>query len=318
MSFADDSKLSQKINSIEDPLHLQNCLQKLQEWQQENNMAFNVEKFNLLKLSRNSHIKEEYNYLAPGEDTIISESDVVRDLGILINEEGNYTDHIAKIYTKVTQQAGLLLRTIQNRSPQHMRFIWRTYLEPILDYSSQLCSPTNGGSLIRLESLLESFTAKIDGLRDLSYWERLSRLKLFSLSQRFERYKLLYCNKILNFETQNCGLTWTYHESTGYKFNIPKLGKYYTKERQQLFNYIGPSLYNSLPLYLRNELINTQTWKEHLDFFLEDIPDNPITSKLSSGLSDVITSKPTNSLIKWILHLGLMGRRKGRHPNETY
>ena len=93
-----------------------------------------------------------------------------------------------------------------------------------------------------------------------------------------------------------------------------KFGKFYTNERRQSFNFMGPSLFNSLPLYLRKEAISTNIWKIELDKFLEQIPDNPITLKISSGLSDVYTGKPTNSLLKWIPHLGLSGRRKYYPP----
>ena len=48
MSFADDSKLSVTIDSEENAITLQNALEKLDVWQKENNMEFNVRKFNLL------------------------------------------------------------------------------------------------------------------------------------------------------------------------------------------------------------------------------------------------------------------------------
>ena len=112
--------------------------------------------------------------------------------------------------------------------------------------------------------------------------------------------------KILNTETQNCGLNWKFSKETGYLFDIPKFGKYYTKERLQSFNYSGPSLLNSLPLYLRTEVMSSSQWKVHLDEFLDSIPDNPVTIKVTSGLSDFITCKPTNSLTQWIPHLGLL------------
>ena len=135
------------------------------------------------------------------------------------------------------------------------------------------------------------------------------------MSRRFERYKLLYCMKILNRETQNCGLHWTFSQDTGYTFTIPKFGEYFTQERKQSFNFAGPSLFNSLPLYLRKEIMDTKSWKILLDKFLERIPDNPITLRISSGLCEVYTSKPTNSLLKWIPHLGLLGRRKHISPD---
>ena len=121
--------------------------------------------------------------------------------------------------------------------------------------------------------------------------------------------------KILNTETQNCGLNWKYSKQTGYLFDIPKFGKYYTKERLQSFNYSGPLLFNSLPLYLRTEIMSSSQWKVHLDKFLDSIPDNPVTIKVTSGLSDIITCKPTNSLTRWIPHLGLLGRRKDKPPD---
>ena len=43
-SFADNSKLAYKIGNIDDSLYHQDCLDKLQTWQIQNNMAFNVNK----------------------------------------------------------------------------------------------------------------------------------------------------------------------------------------------------------------------------------------------------------------------------------
>ena len=139
-------------------------------------------------------------------------------------------------------------------------------------------------------------------------------MKILSVSRRFERYKLLYCMKILNKETQNCGLHWNYTPDTGYIFTIPKFGKYFTQERQQSFNFVGPSLFNSLPLYLRKEVMDSKQWKILLDKFLERILNDPVTLKISSGLCEVHTSKPTNSLVKWIPNPGLLGTRKHTSP----
>ena len=51
------------------------------------------------------------------------------------------------------------------------------------------------------------------------------------------------------------------------------------------------------------------TWKLKLDKFLDEIPDHPITSRITSGLCDLHSGKPTNSLLRWIPHLNLGGRR---------
>ena len=69
-------------------------------------------------------------------------------------------------------------------------------------------------------------------------------------------------------------------------------------------------LYSTLYRYIRTDKVDSATWKPFLDKFFEKIPDNPITSKITCGLCEPTTSKPTNSLLKWIMHLGLLGRRK--------
>ena len=61
-------------------------------------MQFDVGKLNVLKLGHNMDLKEIYNYLAPGNNQLIMDNYVVRDLGILINSEANYSDHISKVY----------------------------------------------------------------------------------------------------------------------------------------------------------------------------------------------------------------------------
>ena len=109
--------------------------------------------------------------------------------------------------------------------------------------------------------------------------------------------------------TQNCGLKWRFTEKNGYNFEIPKFKKYAVTLREQSFNHMGPRLYNSLPLYLRqNTDLSLEKWKTQLDDFLCNIPDHPTTSRIVSGLSDLYTAKPTNSILRWIPHLGLSGR----------
>lgn len=61
-------------------------------------MIFNVDKLNVVSIGRKADLKKTYNYLAPGNDRIITDGSLVRDLGVMINEEGNYLDHISKVY----------------------------------------------------------------------------------------------------------------------------------------------------------------------------------------------------------------------------
>ena len=124
---------------------------------------------------------------------------------------------------------------------------------------------------------------------------------MLSVGRCFERYKILYCHKILYNLTDNCGLNWEYSEKTGFKFNILKCRDKAKIRREQSFQYIGPRLYNTLPSNLRMYTeVSLDTWKNKLDKYLENIPDNPVTSKISSGLCSLTKPhRPTNSLTRW-------------------
>ena len=66
-----------------------------------------------------------------------------------------------------------------------------------------------------------------------------------------------------------------------------------------------------LPVYMRMNLhYDMIEWKDLLDEFISTIPDTPVTSRLEPGLCDLFSSKPTNSLGRWIPHLRLNERKE--------
>ena len=205
-SFCDDTKVSLTIENEEDAQKLQDCLDKLYKWQLENNMSFNAEKFLLLQFGKNNDLKIQYNYMTPNCDSNILPTDNVRDLGVQVDNDGSFNTHINKICTKAKQRIGFLLRTFNTRSIEFMRFAFKSYILPILDYSSQLWAPLEGHNMNKIENILRSFSSKVNGLKYLNYWERLEKLKLFSMTRRYERYRMIYTWKILTNNAHNCGL----------------------------------------------------------------------------------------------------------------
>ena len=68
-----------------------------------------------------------------------------------------------------------------------------------LDYGSQLWSPYLTKHINMIEKTQRSFTRYISGMQGLSYPERLTVLKLYSLQRRRERYIIIYVWKIFRF-----------------------------------------------------------------------------------------------------------------------
>ena len=138
---------------------------------------------------------------------------------------------------------------------------------------------------------------------------RLKIMNLYSISRRFERYRVLYSYKIINNLTQNCGLSWRQDDNNGSLLNLLKCKKYETHNRMQSFHYMGLRLYNALPKNMRTIGKPYQDWKAELDEFLSLVPDCAVTVSNKSGLCDQFTARQTNSLMNWIPHLGLSSRR---------
>ena len=56
-AFADDSKITLPVNNIEHATLLQKSMESIYKWESDNNMRFNISKFNVIKFGRNNDMK---------------------------------------------------------------------------------------------------------------------------------------------------------------------------------------------------------------------------------------------------------------------
>ena len=78
-----------------------------------------------------------------------------------------------------------------------MLTLWKSIVIPRLEYCCQVWNPQSVGDIQSLEMIQRSFTRKITGTKDLTYWETLKHLKLYSLQRRRERYIIIYTWKMI-------------------------------------------------------------------------------------------------------------------------
>ena len=204
--FADDTKASRRISTLEDAELLQNDLDKLYEWSITNNMAFHGLKFQCLKFGDNKDISEEYNYIDSSGSNSIKDAQNVRDLGIYMDVNGTFEYHIYKAISKAKKLCGWISRSFINRSIDLRRKLWRSYVEPVLDYGSQLYCPINLTLISNLEAVQRNYTHNTENMQLHNYWERLALMKLNSVQRRQERYRIIYIFKILQNLVPNPGI----------------------------------------------------------------------------------------------------------------
>ena len=298
--YVDDTKIKQKVNSEEDVECFQKELEKLDEWAKSNNMQFNGKKFQVVRYGQNEELKNNTEYFSGSYEEIIDRFESIRDLGVQLSEDASFNEHIEKVCKKARQKSGWIYRTFYCRSPNFLKQMFKSLVQPHIDYCSQLWMPQEGANMAKIEKVLRDFSKRVPGLRNLCYWERLQSMGMNSMQRRLERYRIIYIWKIMEGFVPNCGLLWSSTDDRrGRLCEVPILkgNKEVQKCRRQSFQMAGPRVWNSLPRNVRNvKNCGIEHFKEALDSFLSKVPDEPKTDGLTPGATDLISGRATNSL----------------------
>ena len=204
-SFADDTKLIGAISGQHSVQLLQEDLNTVIEWSRVNNMELHEQKFEVVSYSLNTSkaLRQlpfyplTVEYCTP-KGHIIAPQGVVRDLGVYISDDRSWSPHVEKTVQGARKMAAWAISAFRDRSAPVMLTLYKSLVRSKLEYCCPVWNPSKVSDIQKLESIQRSFTRKIIGCKDLTYWERLKRLKLMSLQRRRERYCMVHVWKILN------------------------------------------------------------------------------------------------------------------------
>ena len=165
----------------------------------------------------------------------------------------------------------------------------------LLEYCCPLWHPSKICNIQELESVQKAFTARITGMRDLHYWDRLQRLSLMSLQRRRERFILMHMWKILYLHTSNdINVQFVSRPRFGNLAIIPSACRNSSAANQSLYDssfaVTGPKLWNAMPYHL-NSISDKDHFKSQLTQFLLSLPDTPPIRGY--------TPRNSNSLLCW-------------------
>ena len=167
-------------------------------------MAFNASKFKVMCYGNND---VPPLYTDP-KDQIITQVSSIKDIGVTLQDDGKYDLLIHEKVSKASQVCGWVMRVFETRERQPMLTLYKALILPHLDYCSLIWSPSSAYLTQRLKRVQRLFTRNISGLRNFSYWDRLSLLKLFSIERRMERYQIIYLFKCLHELAPNPGVVY--------------------------------------------------------------------------------------------------------------
>src|SRR5207248_10194641 len=110
----------------------------------------------------------------------------------------NFSCHINHIVALAKQRTFLLFKCFVSKDTKSLIRSYKSYILPLLNYSSQVWSPSSVGDVLLLESVQRHFTKKIPSLKYKPYFERLKATNLQTLELRRLYADLTFCYKILN------------------------------------------------------------------------------------------------------------------------
>ena len=119
-----------------------------------------------------------------------------KDLGVHISTKLSWNYHIDVIISKANKMLGMIKRTCTNQCDQKTKILYKSLVRSQLEYASQVWSPYTKEKITALERVQRRAT-KFILKTDLSYPERLFKLKLLPLEYRREISDLCFFFKWL-------------------------------------------------------------------------------------------------------------------------
>ena len=200
--FADDTKIAKSVSTAEDALYLQDDLNRLFEWSKDWLLEFNFDKCHVLTLGRLENITHTHNYTMDNYELehVFEE----KDLGITLDFEMNFDEHISSKIKKANAIMGLIRRSFSYLDEKLFRKLYVTFVRPHLDYGQVIWSPHFMRQINMIENVQKRATRLVDGLENLEYTQRLARLKLPTLAERRARGDMIEVWKHFHVYQRSC------------------------------------------------------------------------------------------------------------------
>ena len=291
--FADDTKLYRCIKNPSDALVLQEDIQGLRCWSNENHLHFNQSKCKVLSITRKtSPLVSPYSLAGD----LLSFSDAEVDLGITISPKLTWIHQVSKVKSKANKLLGLIRRsTLEMTDIKARKYLYLQLVRSNLAYASQVWCPQSVQLIENIEKVQRratKFILNLGFVTNIAYPTRLHNLDLLPITYWHEYLDIFLLYKIINNYTyidesarpviSGSGITRSETNDNRIKFLIPyaktvTFQSSYFIRACKTWNILSDILRDrnigfyafksGLKLYYKNALLNTyncddpRTWK---------------------------------------------------------
>ena len=195
--YADDTKLYKSITSVGDCESLQQALTDLDCWSRDNNLDFNESKCKVLTITRK---KTPLTYAYHMGSKELTRANMEKDLGVLINYNLSWDDHVHTITAKGNKMLGMLKRTcplLTNTAVR--RTLYLALVKSQISYATEVWSPPTIKMRSTVERVQRRATSGILQAKrgETAYKQRLITLSLLPLCYEREIKDLVFFFKAL-------------------------------------------------------------------------------------------------------------------------
>ena len=180
--YADDTKIFHAIRSREDADILQLDINALEDWSRKWLLQFHPDKCNVVTLGKFENIQytKRYSICLEEMDHVFE----VKDLGVIVDSELSFEEHISNKIQKANAIVGLIRRSFTHLDHKSFKKLFTAFVRPHLEYAQSVWAPYLKKYINQIENVQARATKLVDNLSNLEYPERLKRLNLPTLAFR--------------------------------------------------------------------------------------------------------------------------------------
>jgi ribonuclease P/MRP protein subunit RPP40 len=154
LMFADDAKIFQRIDSLENSAQIQEDLNKLAEWADIWQLGFNVSKCKVMHIGSKN---QEGKYYLPvnGLEIELEETNEEKDLGVTVDKKLTFANHVEKKVNVANRILGLIRVSYSYLDVPTLRELFKSLVRPHLEYANSVWSPMYLKESHLIESVLQ-------------------------------------------------------------------------------------------------------------------------------------------------------------------
>ena len=191
--FADDTKIFKGIFSDKDKYDLQSDLDQMQVWSEKSLLLFHPDKCVSMRVGKSD---VEFGYTMGPNKQFLRTVTHGKDIGVIIDENLNFELHLTSKINKANQIMGLIRRTYEFIDEETFLLLFKALVRPHIEYANQVWAPHLKKHITEIENVQRRATKLIPGFKELTYEQRLRRLKLPTLAYRRLRGDMIEMFKI--------------------------------------------------------------------------------------------------------------------------